>query len=497
MKQPLLNSSLVPIMQGNTLAGQGVSILLLLSTKAGCSMQMKDILARKNVASFIKPLLQYIVIAIEWWFHFTSPEKPLANAPLVQKEAARRGKLTSMVLCIILSIAVCYIPFIIAMGNIILIIVYTCIVLFTALAALLNRRGKTTLAGLVVIANIEITLTTILLVYPNGLNVSTLPLLSFLIIPTLLAVSTLPAWSVFPVALTNIGIIYASIFFLPKSPDLQTLLSSSPQTIFGIPTMLQYIVSTISFLWVRGAIQGIKEADRADELDHLYQELAHVAETDAITGLPNHRMIMKHVLENVAECEQTQQTCAIMFVDLDHFKRINDTWGHLVGDAVLHEVGQRLQRAVSPDGIVGRYGGEEFAIVLKGSDLNYTYQIAEQARVAISTTECLWQAEDREVALIVTASIGIAIYGLHGKLPETLLEQADQAMYYAKQHGRNRVYIADVSSEEEQESAAPLVTQWEAPAETAAGQALTAAAQAHDAATGAHASRLVSGRDHR
>ncbi len=412
---------------------------------------MKGILSRKGVVKFTHLLLHSILIAVAYWFRFTAPETSPVAASLIDKEVVRRGKLTSIVLSIILSVAVCNIPVIVSMGNILLTIVYACILFFIAIAAPLNRRGKTTLAGLVVIGNIEIALLAILLIYPGGLNISALPLLSFLIMPTLLAVSMLPAWSVFPVALTNISIIYGSIYFLPKAPALQALLSSSPQTIFGMPIILQLIVSAISFLWVRGTLQGIKEADRADELDRLYQELARVAERDAITGLPNHRVIMKHMLEELAECEQTQQTSAIMFVDLDHFKQINDTWGHLAGDAILREVGQRLHMAVASCGIVGRYGGEEFAVVLKGSDLSHAQQIAEQARIAISSTECLWQSEDKKISLTVTASIGIALYGLHGTTATTLLEQADQAMYYAKKHGRNCVSIARVSSEDEQE----------------------------------------------
>ena len=411
-------------------------------------MRLKIFLSRENVASFIHPFLQYLLIAVNLWFRFSCPKMLPVDAPLVQKEALRRGKLTSIVLCIILSIALSYVPVILSMANIALVIVYIFVLLFITLAAPLNQRGMTTLAGLVVIMNIELTLVTVLLIYPGGLNISALPLLSFLVIPTLLAVSLLPSWSVFPVALSNLCIIYLSILFLPKVPDLQALLSSSPQTIFGIPTMLQCIVSAISFLWVRGALQAVREANRADELDHLYQELAHVAEIDPVTGLPNHRVIMNHVLEEIIQCEQTHQTCAILFVDLDHFKQVNDTWGHLVGDAVLREVGRRLHMVISPAGIVGRYGGEEFAIVLKGVDLPHAYQIAEQARIAIATHECIWKTEDREIGLIVTASIGIAIYGLHGTIPMALLEQADQAMYYAKQHGRNRVSVSGTSSKD-------------------------------------------------
>lgn len=174
---------------------------------------------------------------------------------------------------------------------------------------------------------------------------------------------------------------------------------------------------------------------------------------DALTTLPNHRAIMERLQAEVAQCQQAQQTCSIMFVDLDRFKHINDTWGHLAGDAVLREVGKRLQATLHPHGMVGRYGGEEFAAVLKGVTIEQAIVIAEQVRAAIAAAACLWQAGDspEEVRLPVTASIGVAAYGLHGTSTQALLERADRAMYLAKQK-RNLVCVADVESEKEQVS---------------------------------------------
>jgi diguanylate cyclase (GGDEF)-like protein len=229
------------------------------------------------------------------------------------------------------------------------------------------------------------------------------------------------------------------------------------------------------------------------ELDRLYREQAEAAVTDAITGLPNHRAIMSRVDEEIARCQETVgaqahslegadslpgrpidlkgisafdivgtgisiPTCAVLFVDLDHFKRINDTWGHQAGDAILHEIGQRLRTTLRLEDFVGRYGGEEFAIVLTGVTLSEAVEIGERLRSAIASQPCRWEAQNGRdasastlptpVSIPVTASISVALYGLHGWTREALIEAADRAMYHAKHGGRNRVCLADRLADE-------------------------------------------------
>ncbi|MBA2284227.1 MAG: diguanylate cyclase [Ktedonobacteraceae bacterium] len=189
-------------------------------------------------------------------------------------------------------------------------------------------------------------------------------------------------------------------------------------------------------------IVGLLEKTR-EQRDALMKAEA-LAIVDPLTGLVNHRGVMKHIDEELARCQQTQGSCAILFIDIDHFKYINDTWGHQAGDAVLQEISQRLTLCLHQEDCVGRYGGEEFAVVLKNIAGHQVYDIAERLRVTLAERPCLWQAEDAPFAtpIVVTASIGASIYQLHGVTRVALIEAADNAMYHVKHTGRNRVCIA-------------------------------------------------------
>src|SRR5947209_10985361 len=115
-----------------------------------------------------------------------------------------------------------------------------------------------------------------------------------------------------------------------------------------------------------------------DEVGRLYKEHKLAAVTDAITNLPNHRAIMSHLDKELARCERPKMACAVLFVDLDHFKHVNDTWGHQAGDAILRETASRLLATIRTEDFVGRYGGEEFALVLANVSTEDACEIAER-----------------------------------------------------------------------------------------------------------------------
>src|SRR6266699_1142913 len=227
------------------------------------------------------------------------------------------------------------------------------------------------------------------------------------------------------------------------------------------------------------------------EVDRWYREQALAAVTDTLTGLPNHRAVMNKLDEEIARCQQEKASCAVLFVDLDYFKHINDTWGHRAGDAILRAAGSRLCSTLRPRDFLGRYGGEEFAIVLAGAGVCEANRVAEHLRAAVAAQPFYWEDDETNSVepIVVTVSIGIAVYQLHGKCRETLLKYADSAMYQAKHTGRNRVCIADLELTSSEKM--PFAHGVNSPVECTTVRALIAAAAAHDNETNAHAQRMV------
>jgi diguanylate cyclase (GGDEF)-like protein len=160
------------------------------------------------------------------------------------------------------------------------------------------------------------------------------------------------------------------------------------------------------------------------------------ASTDALTGLANRRAVQDTVRRMVAHAARVQSPMAVLALDIDHFKRINDRYGHDKGDDVLAAVGQTLAGGVRASDFVGRQGGEEFVALLPDTDLSGALVVAENLRTAIASMEPLGIAEG------VTASIGVAVMPEDGNDPATLQRMADRALYAAKAGGRNRVETA-------------------------------------------------------
>lgn len=230
-----------------------------------------------------------------------------------------------------------------------------------------------------------------------------------------------------------------------------------------------------------------------EALNKAHAQLEALATTDPLTHLPNHRTVMSQIEAELVLCGHTQSSCAILFIDIDHFKHINDTWGHQAGDAILYQVGSRLRNTIRQNDFVGRYGGEEFSIVLSEIDLHGAEAIAERLRIALNECPCVWETDDAITNIPVTASIGVAIYQQHGTTREALIEAADRAMYQAKHSGRNRVCTANEASILGQNvSMLSPSDSAELPVpDVLAIQALTAVARVHDQGTSAHAQRVV------
>ena len=163
------------------------------------------------------------------------------------------------------------------------------------------------------------------------------------------------------------------------------------------------------------------------------------ASTDGLTGLPNKRAVTDTLKRMFAQAATERSPLALLMLDLDHFKQVNDQRGHAVGDQVLANVGAVMRGAMRSGDFAGRNGGEEFAILLPDTEISAALRIAERVRAAIA--EMSLPGTD----VTVTVSVGVAGYPDHASTPDRLARLADAALYLAKRQGRNRVELAEPS----------------------------------------------------
>jgi two-component system cell cycle response regulator len=177
----------------------------------------------------------------------------------------------------------------------------------------------------------------------------------------------------------------------------------------------------------------------AEYLQAIIDGLCELSLQDALTGLANRREFQAVLEREVDRVARSGEISLLLMLDVDHFKAVNDKFGHSMGDAVLHEIANRLQSAVRPMDLLARYGGEEFAIVLPGCSATFGPLVAERLRQVVQATPITAAGDD---GLSVTISVGGA-YSIPWirSTAARWIERADQQLYRAKDAGRNRVEI--------------------------------------------------------
>jgi len=175
--------------------------------------------------------------------------------------------------------------------------------------------------------------------------------------------------------------------------------------------------------------RDITERKRAEQAEEL-------ASRDGLTGLYNYRTFFSMLKEEIARAERYNHPVSLLMLDIDHFKRINDTYGHPAGDAVLKGLSDLLMSQARSIDRVCRYGGEEFTVILSETDVIMAMSIAERLRAAVER-QSFDTGSGKTIG--ITVSIGVAAYPLHVNSPEGLVKFSDIALYAAKGGGRNRV----------------------------------------------------------
>ncbi|MBI1210808.1 MAG: PleD family two-component system response regulator [Alphaproteobacteria bacterium] len=180
----------------------------------------------------------------------------------------------------------------------------------------------------------------------------------------------------------------------------------------------------------------------ADRLRHSLQLSLEMAITDQLTGLFNRRYMSRHLNTLISNAGSTGKPVSFLILDIDFFKKINDTYGHDVGDDVLREFANRVSHNVRGIDLACRYGGEEFVVVMPDTDMTFAYMVAERLRQSVADIPFNISVPPGQIA--VTISIGVTASEGAADTAEALLRRADQALYRAKRDGRNRV-VADAA----------------------------------------------------
>ncbi|MCZ7582286.1 MAG: GGDEF domain-containing protein [Deltaproteobacteria bacterium] len=176
----------------------------------------------------------------------------------------------------------------------------------------------------------------------------------------------------------------------------------------------------------------------------MYERMERLATTDGLTGLPNHRTFQLRMDEEAARERRLRTPLSLVLLDIDHFKNINDTYGHPVGDLVLKRVAAMLADAIRDVDMAARYGGEEFALILTNAKPEGAAKLAERLRKSIAREAIPYPGG----SLNITVSLGVATMPNDARDKQDLVEAADKALYFSKEHGRNRVtWAGEIRSE--------------------------------------------------
>ncbi len=185
-------------------------------------------------------------------------------------------------------------------------------------------------------------------------------------------------------------------------------------------------------------VRNITDRKRAEQESHRFiKELETLSSEDSLTGLLNRRMIFERMRHEIERVRRYRAELSLIFCDLDSFKEINDTYGHQAGDEVLKSIADILRRSVRTSDVIGRYGGDEFLIVLPQTSLNGAQELAERIRIAVQDTT--FEMPGNKSAG-TTMSIGVVFYDGTETDVDVLLSRIDTALYVSKRSGKNQVY---------------------------------------------------------
>lgn len=253
-----------------------------------------------------------------------------------------------------------------------------------------------------------------------------------------------------PVVISNLEDEIQILFSPSQQHDIANILTEIGITtdveLMRLPLLFEENLLGILWVWGKGILKAdlpvmsifAKQIGISLERARLFQEVQGLAFTDPLTGLHNRRSLFELSRVEFSRAHRLNRPICCLMLDLDHFKQVNDTYGHQAGDEVLKEFARRCKSSIREMDLIGRYGGEELIIILPETNLITALQIAE--RICEVVAERPIHTADGEINS--TVSVGVAEKDEHTAQLETLIARADQAMYIAKHKGRNRVALS-------------------------------------------------------
>ena len=231
---------------------------------------------------------------------------------------------------------------------------------------------------------------------------------------------------------------YCDCIFIPIENGRVLFIAERMESDIALQEMIEQLKRRVKLFQVESEFTKKIARNKQIEMEAVLVQASEVAHVDPLTFLVNRRTIIRELQDEVLRAERYHSTLSVSVVDVDNFKAVNDTHGHPFGDEVLRQVAYQLRESVRHPDVVGRYGGEEFLIILPNSD---STAASEQAvRLCKRVREMVISAKEHEVN--VTLSVGIAQFRVGVDTWDSLLNRADNAMYEAKHNGRDRWSIA-------------------------------------------------------
>jgi diguanylate cyclase (GGDEF)-like protein len=223
------------------------------------------------------------------------------------------------------------------------------------------------------------------------------------------------------------------------------------------PLEKRYIRKDGTIAWVHLSVSMLSDADDQPlcligaahditKLKNLQQELEIQAHIDYLTGIPNRRYFMEIAEHELARAQRYNLAFAVIMLDIDHFKHINDQFGHNAGDQVLQFLAKLMQKSLREVDSIGRIGGEEFAIILPQTDKERALELAERLHTTIAQTKI---PLNDKTTVRITISMGVTVLNDQAITFETLLNQADKGLYQAKSAGRDRIVFSPMPCPEQ------------------------------------------------